>query len=232
MSQEWYYIVSETPRGPITAKQLTRKAAQGRIWCSDFVWREGFPDWVQAGELQWLSMMFSAENTEATVETESIVEVAEMENDETQHEINERPDSTSRTDSEPDDDDDFYKLLSQILMGEIGLAVTFWGLGLVAVIVFFAFGFITTLLPVIFGSAETVQGALATAVCVIIWSIINAYIAVSIWMSADSPSTATHWRFLARSCVVPLGLFSIYNLAILALTAGIILFDFISGLFF
>lgn len=220
MSQEWYYIVNGTQRGPITTKQLAGRAGRGRIRRSDLVWREGLSDWTEAGELKWLAWMIPA--------AEHVEKNDQIETTETASHANQPARRSNKTTVQPERSADATTYLLQLWNGEVSLAVTFWGLGLIGILTFFAFGFLTHMLPVLVGGPETVKGALAGALCVVAWTITNAYIVVSVWRSAANPSTATLWKVLARACVVPLAFYVIYNLVMLTTTVGIVLFNLIS----
>ncbi|NWO04677.1 MAG: DUF4339 domain-containing protein [Alteromonadaceae bacterium] len=81
-------------------------------------------------------------------------------------------------------------ILGQLWRGEIGLAITFWVLGVgIGAVSFFVFGFLATIVPLLLGGAETTAGAWAGwAFGTILWSIAM-YISVSVWRSAGKSAT-------------------------------------------
>lgn len=50
----WYYYQDGQQFGPIPEKELLELAKSGRLSQDDFVWKEGFEDWVMAGEVEGL----------------------------------------------------------------------------------------------------------------------------------------------------------------------------------
>lgn len=153
MSQEWYYIVNGTQRGPITTKQLAGRAGRGRIRRSDLVWREGLSDWTEAGELKWLAWMIPA--------AEHVEENDQIETTETVGHANQPASRSNKTTLQPERSADATTYLLQLWNGEVSLAVTFWGLGLVGAITSFAFGVLSQIQPVLTDGPETMKGALA-----------------------------------------------------------------------
>lgn len=221
MSQEWYYIVNGTQRGPITTKQLAGRAGRGRIRRSDLVWREGLSDWTEAGELKWLAWMIPA--------AEHVEENDQIETTETVSHANQPASRSNKTTLQPERSADATTYLLQLWNGEVSLAVTFWGLGLVGAITSFAFGVLSQIQPVLTDGPETMKGALAGILSVLAWTITNAYIVVSIWRSAGNSSTATIWKILARVSLAPLAFLVVYSLIILAITVGAVLFYIVSN---
>ena len=49
MSQQWYHVKNGQRHGPVPAERLKTLAVSGDLQRTDLVWREGMPQWVQAG---------------------------------------------------------------------------------------------------------------------------------------------------------------------------------------
>src|ERR1700716_331031 len=47
---EWYYILDETERGPVSEDDLKHIFASGTLPLNTPVWREGMEDWTAAGD--------------------------------------------------------------------------------------------------------------------------------------------------------------------------------------
>lgn len=45
-ANQWMYLKNGQQLGPVTEDQLKAMAAQGQLQPSDFVWREGLPEWI------------------------------------------------------------------------------------------------------------------------------------------------------------------------------------------
>lgn len=56
MSDTWYYSRGGQQAGPVTWAALYQLAQSGQIQATDMVWREGTPDWVQAGTIRELGL--------------------------------------------------------------------------------------------------------------------------------------------------------------------------------
>jgi len=54
MAEQWFYVVGDANKGPVDREAMLRRARDGRIQKSTFVWREGMKDWVAAGTLDFL----------------------------------------------------------------------------------------------------------------------------------------------------------------------------------
>src|SRR5882757_7418806 len=50
----WYYARNDQRFGPVEEAELRRLAAAGQISPTDLVWRQDFPDWRRAGEVEAL----------------------------------------------------------------------------------------------------------------------------------------------------------------------------------
>ncbi len=50
----WYYAKGDQRFGPLEETELRRLIAAGSVQRTDLVWREGLPDWRQAGEVEAL----------------------------------------------------------------------------------------------------------------------------------------------------------------------------------
>jgi uncharacterized RDD family membrane protein YckC len=48
---QWYYLANGQTFGPMTGQQLRQYAAAGYFRPSDYVWQEGMPNWVVAGQV-------------------------------------------------------------------------------------------------------------------------------------------------------------------------------------
>jgi len=46
---EWYYAINRREMGPVSELELRELASAGALRPSDLVWKEGSPEWVQAG---------------------------------------------------------------------------------------------------------------------------------------------------------------------------------------
>lgn len=51
---QWYFSKNGTQLGPVSLDELRAKLASGEVTGADMVWREGFPDWRRASEIQEL----------------------------------------------------------------------------------------------------------------------------------------------------------------------------------
>lgn len=49
MSDTWYYTRSGQQLGPVPFQQLQAMVGAGQLMPADMVWKDGMPDWVQAG---------------------------------------------------------------------------------------------------------------------------------------------------------------------------------------
>jgi uncharacterized membrane protein len=54
MGKEWYYRQGENQVGPITKEEISLLIGQGQLSLDDFVWKQGFPQWVKARDAQEL----------------------------------------------------------------------------------------------------------------------------------------------------------------------------------
>jgi hypothetical protein len=52
MSEVWYYVEGNETRGPITVNQLVQFLSQLPTHRGVLVWREGFTDWIEAGNVR------------------------------------------------------------------------------------------------------------------------------------------------------------------------------------
>lgn len=52
MTAQWYYAIDDEEGGPITAQELKKLADSGKLKPTDQVWKDGMPDWVNAGTLK------------------------------------------------------------------------------------------------------------------------------------------------------------------------------------
>jgi Interferon-induced transmembrane protein/GYF domain 2 len=53
---QWYYSKNGTQLGPITEAELRSKIAFGEVSATDMVWKDGMPDWLQAGKVEGFSL--------------------------------------------------------------------------------------------------------------------------------------------------------------------------------
>lgn len=60
MNEIWYFARAGTQVGPVTLNQLRAEIASGRLGRRDLVWREGMPQWVEAGQVAELLPYFPA----------------------------------------------------------------------------------------------------------------------------------------------------------------------------
>ncbi|MEJ5275651.1 MAG: DUF4339 domain-containing protein [Thermogemmata sp.] len=51
MNEIWYFARAGTQIGPVTLEQLRTEIASGRLGRRDLVWRQGMPQWVEAGQV-------------------------------------------------------------------------------------------------------------------------------------------------------------------------------------
>lgn len=51
MSKHWYYLKVDQRKGPVTAEELSRLAAAGRLQPSDLVMRSGAKVWLEVGQI-------------------------------------------------------------------------------------------------------------------------------------------------------------------------------------
>jgi hypothetical protein len=51
---QWYYGQGDKELGPIASEQLKQLAISGELGPQDMVWKEGMPNWVEAGSIQGL----------------------------------------------------------------------------------------------------------------------------------------------------------------------------------
>lgn len=49
MADQWYYASNRQQMGPVSWNELCRLADSGLLKASDLVWKDGMPDWAQAG---------------------------------------------------------------------------------------------------------------------------------------------------------------------------------------
>ncbi|MBI3408547.1 MAG: DUF4339 domain-containing protein [Planctomycetes bacterium] len=54
MADQWYYTVDGRQTGPVSAAELKKMAVSGRLKPSEYIWRDGFADWVKAKTLKAL----------------------------------------------------------------------------------------------------------------------------------------------------------------------------------
>lgn len=54
MDGQWYYVQNGAPAGPVSADDLLRLAATGNLHPTTYVWQEGMPSWMPAGEVPGL----------------------------------------------------------------------------------------------------------------------------------------------------------------------------------
>lgn len=47
----WYYSKNGTQLGPVSKEELVEKCTRGDVSMTDLVWKEGMPDWKQAGQM-------------------------------------------------------------------------------------------------------------------------------------------------------------------------------------
>ncbi len=50
MAENWFYANDQERLGPFTDPVIRKMAASGIIGASTYVWHEGLPGWVRAGE--------------------------------------------------------------------------------------------------------------------------------------------------------------------------------------
>ena len=55
MSHQWYFVMDDQKRGPLTDDELKERAASGKLGLADLVWRQGLPEWVEAQTIEGLT---------------------------------------------------------------------------------------------------------------------------------------------------------------------------------
>lgn len=55
MSEQWFFAQGGQRQGPIATNELKSRLASGRVSATALVWREGMPDWVEAGAVPELA---------------------------------------------------------------------------------------------------------------------------------------------------------------------------------
>ncbi len=53
---EWHYTISGEKRGPVKIEKIKALAAAGTLKSTDFLWKQGFSDWVIAGSIKGIFM--------------------------------------------------------------------------------------------------------------------------------------------------------------------------------
>ncbi len=60
MPQSMYFVnINNQQAGPFTVEQLTQMAASGEITAQNYVWKQGMPQWVHAGQVAELQNIFA-----------------------------------------------------------------------------------------------------------------------------------------------------------------------------
>lgn len=60
MPQSMYFVnINNQQAGPFTVQQLTQMATSGQISAQNYVWKQGMPQWVHAGQVTELQSIFS-----------------------------------------------------------------------------------------------------------------------------------------------------------------------------
>jgi len=54
VNADWFYTLGNERHGPVTEDELRRVAASGQLRPDDLVWKDGMPDWVEAGSVDLL----------------------------------------------------------------------------------------------------------------------------------------------------------------------------------
>lgn len=54
MKVEWYYIVNDEKKGPISSADLKKLALEGHVKPTDMVWKEGLQNWISANSIKGL----------------------------------------------------------------------------------------------------------------------------------------------------------------------------------
>jgi len=54
MASEWHYSCEGKTYGPVSLSELKKLAEAGELAPSDFVWKEGLPEWVEASSIKGL----------------------------------------------------------------------------------------------------------------------------------------------------------------------------------
>lgn len=54
MNGQWYYVQNGAPAGPVAADVLVRLVADGTVQVTTYIWQEGMPAWLPAGEVPGL----------------------------------------------------------------------------------------------------------------------------------------------------------------------------------
>ncbi|MFP4107382.1 MAG: GYF domain-containing protein, partial [Phycisphaerae bacterium] len=62
---EWYCIIDDDQRGPISDQELRTLAETGRLAADDFVWSPEMSDWQEAQEVDWLAGIVAGTQTQA-----------------------------------------------------------------------------------------------------------------------------------------------------------------------
>lgn len=55
----WYCSLDGAQQGPMTESALSLLVSSGQMKLDDYVWREGFPDWIPLEEVSELSQLYS-----------------------------------------------------------------------------------------------------------------------------------------------------------------------------
>jgi TM2 domain-containing membrane protein YozV len=102
--QEWYYTVNGERQGPVTAAELKKLVADGKLKVDDLVWKDGMSDWSPVKSIKGLSDSSSSG-------TKAVEKKRPLDDDEDDRPRKRRPaddddDDRPRSRGRDDDDDD------------------------------------------------------------------------------------------------------------------------------
>ena len=73
---EWHLRIAGKDYGPYSLEQLIQYVKEGRISPDDFIWKDNFPNWLEARQVPELADFFSfSEISAAAAETEPLPQV-------------------------------------------------------------------------------------------------------------------------------------------------------------